>query len=201
MHAVIERMQKMKSCAIAVLFAVILSLFLPGCASGAEEKNWREMYEKSKTDYDALVKSSGEEIAALKKSAAARDAESASQHARNWREAFTMLQRDYEELSQYNQAQIKALREVIDNREKIIEQRNGVITKLQDSIKAISDDLATAVTNYATVKRDLVTLLNDHTKVLLLITDKDKAIKKLTTERDYLKAKCAALEAEIKKLK
>jgi chaperonin cofactor prefoldin len=110
-------------------------------------------------------------------------------HARNWREAFTLLQRDYEELSQYNQAQIRALQEVIRNREDIITQRNGVITKLQASIRAIADDLAMAVTNYATVKQDLVTLLNDHTRVLLILSTKDQIIKSLTDARDDYKAR------------
>lgn len=105
-------------------------------------------------------------------------------HSRDWREAYTLVTRDYEELANYQQRQTEALRQVADDRLSIIKDRNNVITKLQTSIRTLSDDLAVAVTNYSTVKQDMVTLLNDHTRVLMILSKKDDLIDSLTQARD-----------------
>ena len=109
-------------------------------------------------------------------------------HSRDWRESYLKIKTNYEENENYYKRQIDALRGVAKNRDSIIEQRNSLITKLQDSIRAISDDLALSVSSYATVKQDMVTLLNDHPRVLEILKTKDDIIKSVTDARNDYKA-------------
>jgi len=108
-------------------------------------------------------------------------------HQRDWRESFHKIRHDYQELVAYHHVQVKALREVLENRDSLIRERNISIQELQKSIRSLAADLATAVANYATTKQDMVSLLNDHTTVLAILSGKDNTIRTLTQERDNYK--------------
>lgn len=105
-------------------------------------------------------------------------------HQRDWRENFYKIRHDYQELADYHTVQVKALRDVLKNRDDVIDKRNVRIQELQKSLRALAADLATAVSNYATTKQDMVSLLNDHTTVLGILSGKDNTIRRLIQERD-----------------
>lgn len=110
-------------------------------------------------------------------------------HARDWRETAVKCEEHYKELRTRYNRQTQALKEVIKNRETLIDDRNNTIKLLQQAIDAVANDLAVAIANYATVKQDMVSLLNDHTTVLMILSGKDGHISSLTEARDDFRSK------------
>jgi hypothetical protein len=110
-------------------------------------------------------------------------------HRRDWRESYKSIEMDYRDMEDHYKAQIISYRVLIKDRDTIISKRNDIIAKLEDSIMAISNDMEAAVTNYATTKQDMVTLLNDHTRVLIILSGKDETIRNVTQARDDYRQK------------
>jgi hypothetical protein len=120
--------------------------------------------------------------------------------AKLWEENFKKVKLDYAEMKTFYKAQLRARGEIIESYKKYLEMKNQQVELLELAMQNIASDLEVALVHEATVKQDLVTVLNQHTKALMILSEKDNIIDALTKERQKLKDELDKLRAEKKEI-
>jgi hypothetical protein len=105
-------------------------------------------------------------------------------HKFDWRMQFKKIQFDYVEMKTFYRTQLRSRGEIISSYKNYLEMKEQQVQLLELAMQNIASDLEVALVHEATVKQDLVTVLNQHTKALMILSEKDNIIEEITNARD-----------------
>ncbi|MHC4660660.1 MAG: hypothetical protein ACYS8W_03130 [Planctomycetota bacterium] len=105
-------------------------------------------------------------------------------HKFDWRIQFGKIKYDYVEMKRFYDRQLRERREIINSYKDYLNMKEEQVKLLELAMQNIATDLETALVHQSTVKQDLVTVLNQHTKALEILSEKDHTIQIITNARD-----------------
>ncbi|TET37776.1 MAG: hypothetical protein E3J72_05245 [Planctomycetota bacterium] len=105
-------------------------------------------------------------------------------HKFDWRMQFQKIKYDYVEMKNFYKSQLRTRGEIINSYKDYLEMKEHQVSLLELAMQNIASDLEVALVHEATVKQDLVTVLNQHTKALMILSEKDNIIDEITKARD-----------------
>ncbi len=117
-------------------------------------------------------------------------------HRQDWRAAFNDVVRDYRALKLEDDTVITALENKLKETNENVTALENQVGNLLNSLEDVGQKYRNTMTDLAIETQEMALLLTDHSRVVMILQEREGTIRQLTQERDYFQRKFQQIKAQ-----